>query len=67
MAIFHIKKGQKKKRILRFFFLRGARGIYKDGYATLVPNWRNMPIVGVIRREHTGKAQFTFPETWEEL
>ena len=34
---------------------------------TLVLNWCTMPIVGVLRRQHTGKAEFTFPETWEEL
>ena len=45
-----------------------GRGIRNSkGNVTLVLNWCTMPIVGVIRRQHTGKAEFTFPETWEEL
>lgn len=45
-----------------------GRGIRKAaGNVTLVLNWCTMPIVGVLRRQHTGKAEFTFPETWEEL
>jgi len=47
---------------------RQGRGIRKaDGNVTLVLNWCTMPIVGVLRRQHTSKAEFTFPETWEEL
>ena len=43
-----------------------GRGIRNAaGNVTLVLNWCTMPIVGIIRRQQTGKAEFTFPETWE--
>jgi len=45
-----------------------GRGIRNSaGNVTLVLNWCTMPIVGIIRRQQASKAEFTFPETWEEL